>query len=97
MGTAGHLVEVDELRVVVEMLSVPVRVTRLLRLLVCSVLVRPKTTRFRPVTTSAGIVRTLVVSVRLRPVLTLIPLKMTLGPLLSVVLNAGLNVWYGLY
>lgn len=80
-------------------LSVPVRVTRLLRLVVRSVLVRRKTILFRPVTTSAGIVRTLVVRVRLRPVLTLIPMNVTPVPLglPEVVLKTGLNVWYGLY
>lgn len=83
--------------VVVPMLSLPVRVTRLLRLDVCNVLVRRNMTRRPPTITNAGIVRIPVVEVRLGPRLTLIPVKQTLEPVLSVPLNAGLNVWYGLY
>lgn len=85
------------LEVVVLTLNVPVRSTRLLKLEVCNVLVRRKTTRRPPMITSAGIVRIPVVVVRLGPRLTLIPVKQMLGPVLSVPLNAGLNVWYGLY
>lgn len=78
-------------------LRLPIRLTKLAKVVLGSVLGREHSRTLLWKVTSAGTDETRVRVVRVRLVLALIPLKMTLGRSLDVPLKIGVNTWYGLY
>lgn len=87
---------VTEVCILLTLMLCIVRIIRV-RARLPSVLGREHRTMFLWTVTRAGTEATRKVLVRLCLVLALIPLKMTLGPVLSICLHIGLNTWYGLY